>query len=151
PSLLARIEQAATATPDAVALVSGTEKVSYRELWTRAGELAGALAAAGVEPGHLVGVSLPRGSDLIVALLATWRAGAGYVPIDPRLPALRQETLVDQAAVAAVVTPGGVTPGAATPTRVDEPAYVLFTSGSTGAPKPVLVGRAALAARTGWM
>ncbi|MEQ4304749.1 condensation domain-containing protein [Plantactinospora sp. B6F1] len=151
PPPLARIARAADAAPGAVALVSGTDQVSYRELWTRAGELADALRAAGVVPGQLVGVSLPRGTDLVVALLAVWRAGAGYVPIDPGLPHRRRAALVAQAAVAAVITLDGVRAGSTTPNSAPDPGYVLFTSGSTGTPKPVLVGRAALAARVGWM
>jgi amino acid adenylation domain-containing protein len=151
PPLLSRIERAVTTAPDAIALVSGADQVSYRELWARAGELADALRATGVEPGQLVAVSLPRGHDLIVALLATWRAGAGYVPVDPRLPVRRRDTLIEQAAVAAVITADGVTPGSATPTSAGDPAYVLFTSGSTGTPKPVLVGRGALDERLAWM
>ena len=151
PSLLARIERAVTTAPDAIALVSGAEQVSYGQLWARAGELADALRAAGVAPGQLVGVSVPRGHDLIVALLATWRAGAGYVPIDPRLPAQRRAALIAQSAVAAVLTVDGVGPGTTAPACASDPAYVLFTSGSTGTPKPVLVGRAALAERVTWM
>jgi amino acid adenylation domain-containing protein len=149
--LLARIERAVTTAPDATALVSGADQVSYRELWVQSGELADALRAAGVVPGQLVGVSLPRGRDLITALLATWRAGAGYVPIDPRLPASRRDMLIAQAAVAAVITVDGIVPGSTVPASAPEAAYVLFTSGSTGTPKPVLVGRAALDERTTWM
>ncbi|MEH1123084.1 condensation domain-containing protein [Micromonospora sp. CPCC 206061] len=151
PPLLARIERAVTSTPDAVAVVCGTDRVSYRELWARAGELAGALRATGVAPGQLVGVSVPRGLGLVAALLATWRAGAGYVPVDPRLPEGRRATLVERAAVAAVVTADGVEPGVKAPASVSDPAYVLFTSGSTGTPKPVLVGREALDDRVAWM
>ncbi|MEN3613623.1 condensation domain-containing protein [Plantactinospora sp. ZYX-F-223] len=151
PPLLTRIARAVETAPEAVALVSGADQVSYRELWARAGELADALRAAGVEPGQLVGVSLPRGPDLVVALLATWRAGAGYVPVDPGLPARRRAALVAQAAVAAVLTAEGVGPGSTAPAAAPDPGYVLFTSGSTGTPKPVLVGRAALDARAGWM
>ncbi|MET7403118.1 condensation domain-containing protein [Dactylosporangium sp. NPDC005572] len=149
--LLARIERAVTVAPDAIAVVSGHDQVSYRELWARAGALADALRAAGVGSGQLVGVSLPRGPDLIVALLATWRTGAGYVPVDPRLPAQRRAVLVAQAAVAAVITVDGVGPGSTAPGSAPDPAYVLFTSGSTGTPKPVLVGRAALDERVAWM
>ncbi len=151
PTLLARIERAVRATPDAVALVSGADQLSYRELWARAGELAAALRATGVTPGQLVGVSLPRGPEQIAALLATWRAGAGYVPLDPGLPPKRRALLTARAAVAAVLTAAGVGPGSAAPTSAPHPAYVLFTSGSTGLPKPVLVGRAALDERAGWM
>jgi amino acid adenylation domain-containing protein len=152
PPLLARIERAVTSTPDAVAVVCGTDRVSYRELWARAGELAGALRGAGVLPGHLVAVSVPHGPDLVAALLATWRVGAGYVPVGPRLPERRRAALIERAAVAAAITAAGVTPhSVTTPASVRDPAYVLFTSGSTGTPKPVLVGRQALDDRVAWM
>ncbi|GLH96806.1 amino acid adenylation domain-containing protein [Phytohabitans aurantiacus] len=151
PPLLDRIESAATGTPEAVAVVSGADRVSYRELWARAGALAGALRDAGVRPGQLVGVSVPRGPDMVVALLATWRAGAGYVPVDPRLPERRRATLVEHASVAAVITADGVHRVPAAPASTCDPAYVLFTSGSTGTPKPVLVGRDALDGRVAWM
>ncbi|MCW6004192.1 AMP-binding protein [Micromonospora sp. CPCC 205371] len=151
PPLLTRIERAVTGTPDAAAMVSGAERVSFRELWARSGALAGALRAAGVGPGQLVGVSLPRGPDLVVALLATWRAGAGYVPVDPNLPERRRATLVEQAAAGAMITADGVHPVPGAPASTPDPAYVLFTSGSTGTPKPVLVGREALDDRVAWM
>ena len=148
---LARVEQTVALRPDAVAVYSGGEKITYRRLWESAGELADALRTAGVEPGHLVGVSLPRGPDQIVALLGIWRSGAGYVPLDAGLPERRLRVLTDQAGLSAVVAADGVRPGADAPARVADPAYVVVTSGSTGTPKPVLVGRRALAARVAWM
>nr|WSX79045.1 condensation domain-containing protein [Streptomyces sp. NBC_00899] len=147
----AAVERAVAAAPDAVALLSGTEQVSYRQLWERAGELADALRAAGVEPGHLVGVGVPRGPDQITALLAAWRSGAGYVPLDTALPGHRRDAMVEQSGVAAVVTADGIRSGAQAPVRAPGAAYVLFTSGSTGTPKPVLVGQAALRDRVAWM
>ncbi|SHM91163.1 condensation domain-containing protein [Actinacidiphila paucisporea] len=151
PPLLAAIEQAVAAAPDAVALYSGAEQVSYRQLWERSGMLADALRAAGTGPGHLVGVSVPRGPDRIAALLAAWRSGAGYVPLDTGLPAHRRSLLIAQSGVAAVITADGIVPGAESPVREPGAAYVLFTSGSTGTPKPVLVGQAALRERVAWM
>ncbi|MFI0720738.1 condensation domain-containing protein [Streptomyces sp. NPDC021224] len=152
PPLLDAVAAAVVATPDAVAVRSGPVEVTYRDLWERAGALAGDLRAAGVRPGHLVGVSLPRGPGQIAALLAVWRAGAGYVPLDPALPERRRDAMTARSAVAAVLTADGVGPGTPDPVRVpDEPGYVLFTSGSTGTPKPVLVGRAALRERVAWM
>ncbi|CAG7638449.1 condensation domain-containing protein [Actinacidiphila bryophytorum] len=151
PPLTDAVERAVAAAPEAVALHSGTEQVSYRQLWERSRELADALQAAGVRPGHLVGVAMPRGPEQIAALLAAWRSGAGYVPLDTALPAPRRDLLVEQSGVAAVVTPDGITPGAHTPVQAPGAAYVLFTSGSTGTPKPVLVGQAALRDRVAWM
>jgi amino acid adenylation domain-containing protein len=150
-TVTALVDRAAARTPEATALVSGATAVSYQELTVRAGELAARLAAAGVGAGQLVGLSLPRGVDLIAAMLAAWRLGAGYVPLDPDQPAARYAAMAADAGVAAIVTDGGqVTPAAGAGT-VPEPAYVIFTSGSTGAPKPVLIGQQALATRVDWM
>ncbi|NUP48315.1 MAG: AMP-binding protein [Catenulispora sp.] len=151
-SPLARVELAAALAPEAVAIRCGDgAEMSRRELWARSGELAEKLGAAGVGAGNLVGVSLPRGPEQIVALLAAWRSGAGYVPLDPELPEQRFRMLMEQAGVAVVITPDGVKPGAELPTVAADPAYVVFTSGSTGTPKPVLIGRTAVAERVAWM
>ncbi|MEV0457426.1 condensation domain-containing protein [Catellatospora methionotrophica] len=149
--LLARIERTVASAPDAVALVCAEERVSYQDLWARSGELADALRIAGVTPGGLVGVSVPRGPELVASLLAVWRAGAGYVPLDPQLPDARRAEMTARAGLAAVLTPSGVGPGASVPAAAPDSAYVLFTSGSTGTPKAVLVGRQALDDRTAWM
>ncbi|GAA1971994.1 condensation domain-containing protein [Catenulispora subtropica] len=150
-SPLARVELAAALAPGAVAIHSGRERMTRGQLWADSGDLADRLRAAGAGPGNLVGVSLPRGPRQIVALLAIWRCGAGYVPLDPELPDRRLRMLMEQAGVAAVVAADGVGRGADTPTVVADPAFVVFTSGSTGVPKPVLIGRAAVAERVAWM
>ena len=124
---------------DAVAIVCGDRQVSYGQLRDRADVLAGELRAAGVAAGNLVGISLPRGSDLVAAMLATWRVGGGYVPLDPDQPAARYDAMAAAAGVAAILVDGVVSAGGPH-TAVDDPAYAIFTSGSTGAPKPVLVG-----------
>ncbi|MEU5950613.1 amino acid adenylation domain-containing protein [Micromonospora sp. NPDC047465] len=149
----------AARTPDAVALTCGGRAHSYRELDERAERLAHRLRAAGAGPGRLVGVCLPRGADLVVALLAVLRCGAAYLPLDPAHPAGRHADLLDDAAAELVVTadewadrfpgrrtcpPHAPTDDAAPDTPLprvdpDAPAYLLHTSGSTGRPKGVLV------------
>jgi non-ribosomal peptide synthetase component F len=102
PALFA--EQVAR-TPDAVALSGAGRSMTYRELDDAANRLATALAAEGAGPGRCVALLLPRSVDAIMAILAVWRTGAAYLPIDPALPAARlQFMLTDAEPVAAVTT-----------------------------------------------
>ena len=149
--VLARFDAAVAAAPHAPAVVCGAATLTYAELSARADELAGELRAAGVRPGHLVGIALPRGTDAIAALLAAGRAGAGYLPLDPDSPSRRVEELAADAGVVALLTSAGVATAPAPHRVVPDAAYVITTSGSTGRPKGVLVGHDALAARVAWM
>ena len=160
PELIAR---AADRTPDAVAVSCGDETLSYAQLRERADALASRLA------GHdVVGVCLKRSTDMVVALLAAWSAGAAYLPLDPEYPAERREFMIADSGASTVVTEAVVTDASTqtpqhpriTPTShravvepVAEhaPAYVIYTSGSTGVPKGVAVTHANLAARVRWM
>ncbi|HSZ29468.1 MAG TPA: condensation domain-containing protein, partial [Pseudonocardiaceae bacterium] len=90
-------------TPDAVAVVCGSEELSYRELNEQANRLARLLIGRGVGPEQFVGLALPRSVDMVVALLAVWKAGAGYLPIDPGYPAERIGFMVDDADPAALL------------------------------------------------
>jgi amino acid adenylation domain-containing protein len=127
--------------PDAVALVCGDERVTYRELDHRAARLAGLLAAAGAGPERLVAVRLPRGVDLVVALLAVWRTGAGFVALDPELPPRRlADVLADARPDLELAELPVLDTGAAPPPRPVHPAgraYVVYTSGTTGTPKGI--------------
>lgn len=154
-------------TPDGVAVVSGDVELSYAQVDERAEAWARRLCARGVGPESLVGVMLPRGVDLVVALLAVLKAGAAYLPIDPEYPADRVAYMVADSRAALVITdpslqgrlsglPGdvpvltsledpaaeGVHADEAVPVGAalpDSPAYVIYTSGSTGRPKGVVV------------
>lgn len=126
--------------------------MSYRELADRVSGLANALVLQGVKPGERVGVHLERSPELIISLLAVLEAGAAYVPVDAGFPAARRREIFDLCEVRIVLTrgdadgrtaldPAGVSTGPASPVmrRSSDPAYVMFTSGSTGEPKGVVV------------
>ncbi|MFD0474212.1 AMP-binding protein [Nonomuraea thailandensis] len=169
----AQVERA----PDAVAVRCGGEVVSYAEVEGRANRLARVLVGEGVGAESVVGVCLGRGVDLVVALLAVWKVGAGYLPLDPGQPVERIAfMLADSRAVLTVTSseiadelPAGparlvvlddplttlrlAAVPAVRPDRVvsgDQVAYVIYTSGSTGRPKGVVVTQAGLANYVGW-
>ncbi|HEX2207249.1 MAG TPA: amino acid adenylation domain-containing protein [Longimicrobium sp.] len=129
-SIHALFQAQAARTPDAVALIGGDGAVSYAELDARANRLARHLAARGVGPETRVGVCLERGVEVVVSVLAILKAGGAYVPLDPGDPAERLRAMMDDAAVAVLVT------DRAGPRAL---AYVMYTSGSTGTPRGVAV------------
>ncbi len=149
-------EQAAR-TPDAVALVCGDERVTYARLDRRANRVANVLLAHGVRPDEPVGVATGRSVAMVAAVLGALKAGASYVPLDPRNPVDRTERIVATAGLRVVIAdrpvPGteGLTlldadhPGDAPDTdpgidpHPDTTAYVIYTSGSSGTPKGVAV------------
>ncbi|GIH25921.1 hypothetical protein Aph01nite_42310 [Acrocarpospora phusangensis] len=134
--------------PDAVALICGDDWITYGNLDERAGEVAERLRAAGVTTGDLVGVRLPRSVELIATLLAVWRLGAAYLPLDPDDPDERVALLAEPAHH--VVTSEGVVPGGGVG-RYPGAAYVIPTSGTTGVPRGVVAERAGVEARVRWM
>jgi amino acid adenylation domain-containing protein/thioester reductase-like protein len=160
-------EQAAR-RPGAVAVLSGRRRVTYRELDQSASRLAGYLREAGIGPDTVTGVHLERGPDLICAILAIMKAGGGYLPLDPSLPAERLTRICSQADPGTVITAeagsfpvdgirlialGAVAadiagrPGTAPAVRPlpGSLCYIIYTSGSTGDPKAVAVSYGSLA------
>ncbi|MFI6107832.1 amino acid adenylation domain-containing protein [Streptomyces sp. NPDC051310] len=163
-----RFAHQASRTPDAVAVRSADRTVTYAELRAGAAALAARLTAAGVRRGDTVALLLPRSVPLVTAQLAVLTAGAAYLPLDPAQPVAHLSRLIGSAGARVAVTaeeaawlPPGVTelpleargsgtrgatgrspaadpagPGAAGP---DDAACVMFTSGSTGEPKGVVV------------
>ncbi|GHH09299.1 non-ribosomal peptide synthetase [Streptomyces lanatus] len=142
--------------PGAPALLWGSEgALSYSELADRALRTAAALRERGVRPGDTVAVSLPKGADQITAVLGVLAAGATYVPIGVEQPPARRDRIRATAGFRVALTDGRPVEGLDAlpvseavrtaplpdPVTVDEeqPAYVLFTSGSTGEPKGVEV------------
>ena len=163
------ISETAAASPEKVAVRVGDASLSYGDLDARANRFAHYLRAAGYGPGSHIGVALPRTPEMPVALLGILKAGAAYVPLDPRFPRERLafmladagvELLVSHSAVAAQFADfsGRVLPidvewaaiaeqpdtapeHAVTPADL---AYIIYTSGSTGTPKGVRISHRAL-------
>ena len=166
-TLVERFEAQVGKTPDGTAVTFEGAALSYGELNARANRLAHRLIAAGVRPESLVGIALERSLDLVVAVVATLKAGGAYLPLDPDYPPARLEQMLADARPAAIITTAGAGAqlshdrvtlvieddrgsGPASdrnPTDDDRhapvlpghPAYVIYTSGSTGVPKGVLV------------
>ncbi|WP_447001975.1 non-ribosomal peptide synthase/polyketide synthase [Saccharothrix isguenensis] len=142
-------EAQARRTPDATALVFRDEALSYAEVNARANRLARHLVSLGAGPERVVALALPRSADAVVAVLAVFKAGAVYLPLDLALPPERVTFLMGDAAPAVVLTEvpdvachgdGDLTDAErTTPLRPDSSAYLIYTSGSTGRPKGVLV------------
>ncbi|WP_254616481.1 non-ribosomal peptide synthetase [Burkholderia metallica] len=152
-------EQQAAATPERIALEFDGVRLTYRELDACASAVARGLTGVATERGALIGLYVERSCELIVGMLGILKAGATYVPLDPRYPDARLRYLVDDARLAGVVVKAGDTrpvPGGAQRVVADlaassgparagvevtprDSAYVIYTSGSTGQPKGVVV------------
>jgi amino acid adenylation domain-containing protein len=153
-------------TPDAVAAEFENERLSYAELNGWANRIARRLRGMGVGPEVLVGVCMQTGLRRLAGLLGIWKAGGGYVPLDPELPADRLSFMIADTGMSVVLTDeasagqvpaldgvsvlsldaeweqiGGLDGADLTGVGVDRSnvAYVIYTSGSTGEPKGVVV------------
>ena len=146
-------------TPNAIALISGEQQLSFATLHEQAARLARRLAVHGVRPGVVVGIALPRTPTLVIAVLAVHKAGGAYLALDPSYPAERIRFIVADAAAPVILTNAILAPVFADsgarllldteseavetgmaepcPARPGDLAYVLYTSGSTGRPKAV--------------
>jgi amino acid adenylation domain-containing protein len=148
----ARFARTAALQPDRVAVEAGDQSLTYGELARRADRLAGYLAGRGAGPETVVAVALPRSPQWIVAVLAVFRAGAAYLPLDPALPPARRAAVFEQVRPLLVLDAAELAddPGPAGPApwpRVlpAHAAYLIHTSGSTGTPKVVCVSHTGLA------
>ncbi len=158
------IEEQVKRTPDALAVQYNQTQLSYTELNQRANQLAHWLLKQGVKPNTLVGISMNRNTDMLVALMGILKAGAAYLPLDPSFPTQRIAYMMEDADVSILITEEeliGVLPvtestiicmdrdrehwlqeSTETPVINHSPtdlAYIIYTSGSTGKPKGVEV------------
>lgn len=168
-------EQQVARTPNAFALMCGTEKVTYTQVNRRANQLAHYLQRHGVGPESCVGLFLERSTEQIVALLAILKAGGAYVPLDPRYPRERLALMVAASSGKLVVSRRSLVKSLpASGVRVicldadreaieaqsyenpqgeaqpDNIANVIYTSGSTGTPKGVMMTHRSLANLIRW-
>jgi amino acid adenylation domain-containing protein len=162
-----RFATQAARAPEAVAVIAGAERLTYGEVDRRSDELARRLRTAGVGPGSRVALLLGRTPDVPIAILAAWKAGAAYVPLDPEWPAERLQTVLADAEPALLIHRGPLPAPVAMPAldlaepgapvgqgelpgfRSDRLAYLIYTSGTTGKPKAVMVEHGSVAAMVG--
>jgi amino acid adenylation domain-containing protein/thioester reductase-like protein len=165
-------EQQAAKTPNAVAVISEQEQLTYQELDRRAQELAVYLQTIGVKPEVIVGICLERSLEAIIAILGILKAGGAYLPLDPAYPQQRLNYIVKDAQISIILTQTNLQAKIKScvtatennikiisldnnfkspPTSLhpytpnpDNLAYVIYTSGSTGKPKGVAIAHRAL-------
>lgn len=160
------VSSLATAHPAKIAVRSGGQSLTYRDLERGANRLAAHLQSLGVKPGDLVGLCAERSPEMVIGLLGILKSGAAYVPMDPAFPAQRLGFMVEDARMRVLVTQRSlldqIPPHHALTVLLDvpmaepaadfapvryggeNPAYVIFTSGSTGRPKGVRIPHRAL-------
>ncbi|MCE9969620.1 amonabactin biosynthesis non-ribosomal peptide synthetase AmoG [Aeromonas salmonicida] len=169
-TLLCHIERRAVQFPDSLAVSDGEGALSYGELEARANRLAHWLLTRGVTPGSAIGIQARRDVAFVVALLACWKTGAAYVPLDPAYPAERLAHILSDASIALVLggepdarlaeaikgTDAGYhnlhrlaldglpSKAPAIPRDAAMLAQIIYTSGSTGLPKGVMVEQGSL-------
>jgi len=168
-------EQQAALTPSAIAVVFGTQQVTYQELNERANQLAHYLRSLGVGPEKRVCICLERSVELIVAIVAANKAGGAYVPLDPSYPAERLSFMVADCNAQVLVTSAALREKFAGSERqivvlesqrdviaaqpIQNPAsavttgnlaYLIYTSGSTGQPKGVEIEHTSLMNLVHW-
>jgi amino acid adenylation domain-containing protein len=168
-------ERQAERTPDSVALIYKSERLTYAELNARANQLARHLRTLGVVAESLVGVLVERSTEMVVALLAVLKAGGAYVPLDPAYPTERLELMLEDTRASVVLTQQSLQqrlpPCDAHVIYLDKEcqdiarqsgenplpitdesnlAYLIYTSGSTGRPKGVAIEHRSAATLLHW-
>ncbi|MGW2887578.1 amino acid adenylation domain-containing protein [Streptomyces griseoruber] len=172
PTLVEMFREQARTRPDAVAVVDEHRTLTYRQVAQFSSQLAHHLIERGLTAEQIVGISLGRSADMVVALLAVLQAGGAFVPLDPQWPAARRAVVIEDARVVLQLDASGQpapgepdavavdlgdwrfgaypTEGTGVTVLGDALAYVIFTSGSTGRPKGAMIRHEAISERLLW-
>ena len=154
-------------TPEQIALILGKQQLSYRELDQLSNQLAHALQKQGIVSGDLVGVCMKPSLATVVSLLAIFKLGAVYVPIDVQLPKARRQYIIEDSQIKLLLTKkalpekqlncqqwvidkqwqnlAGYKTRFKSHVQAEQLAYIIYTSGSTGKPKGVMITHGAIA------
>ena len=157
-NLIIRIDHWAAAAPDAIAHLSGDRTLTYDELRRRSDGLASYLTERFGDDRRPIAVLGHREPEMLIAFLGTVKSGRPYVPIDTALPQTRIDQIVASSRAALILTPDqirqlsfGELCGPSMPVEKNDPFYILFTSGSTGEPKGVIITLGCLEHFISWM
>jgi len=160
--------------PDAIAVSEGSRSLTYAELETRSRALACALIKKGARPGMVVVIHIPRSIDLVVALLGVLRSGAAFYVLEKTVPEERARTIISDTGASIAISLDGTMPAQLAelsdaiavdqpgtsdtadntdlPAKIDAdwPMYVMYTSGSTGLPKGVVISHGSFSRYINW-
>jgi D-alanine--poly(phosphoribitol) ligase subunit 1 len=157
-NLLEWIDHWAVTAPNAVAHISADQTLTYRELRERSGALAAYLTKRFGTDRSPIAVLGHRESEMLIAFLGAAKSGRPYVPLDTALPQQRIDKILEISRPALLLTPEHIvrissspSPALATRPQRDDPFYILFTSGSTGEPKGVIITLGCLEHFVVWM
>ncbi|MEV0176353.1 amino acid adenylation domain-containing protein [Streptomyces sp. NPDC050803] len=172
PTVVEMFREQARTRPDAIAVVDAHRSLTYRQVAEFSSQLAHHLIERGLTAEQVVGISLGRSADMVIALLGVLQAGCAFVPLDPQWPAARRAVVIEDAGVVVQLNDSGEhDPGEPEAVAVDlgdwrhgaQPtegtgvtapgaalAYVIFTSGSTGRPKGAMIRHEAISERLLW-
>jgi len=160
-------ERQANATPDSTAVIHNDVELSYSELNNRANQLARYIQTVVPDQGAVIGIRLPRNLNAVITLLAVWKTGHASLFIDPEYPEDRIELMIQDAKPSVVITDASVSHTSQCPITInldqsadlikshdqgnlkadpiaDNPAYIIYTSGTAGRPNGVVVSQANL-------